>query len=147
MGTERYPLKHPIRGKNLSMPSSKKKNTYLCFLCGEFSESGPGFCSVNLHHFESLKLNDKKNGFKGAYQQGGAHQQCIEALLNAGNETTCAVCKKPISNSFLKRASKLAIYVFHKRGCASVIGVHDRCLKSIKSEKFPLIHTPKILGG
>lgn len=126
-----------------------QKNKYLCLLCGGTSEVGPEFCSVNLHQFEPLTLNSKKNGFKGFFGQGGVHARCIEPFLqkSVGREGICVVCDKPITKSIFKGASKLAIYIYRKKDCAGVISIHDRCFKKIKCQDFLFFKFPKVIGG
>ena len=64
------------------MPASKKpQTTYMCCLCGVFSETGPGLCAVNLHDFTTLKLNALKNGYEESFQKGYAQLPCLKRFL------------------------------------------------------------------
>ncbi|MDT7043608.1 hypothetical protein [Candidatus Nitronereus thalassa] len=122
------------------MPQSKKARTqYMCLLCGIFSETGPGFCAVNLHDFKQLKLNELKNGYAESFQKGYAHLSCLEQFIPSGesDENNCAVCRSVIHQP--STALKLAVYVYRKRGCYTVIPIHEKCFRKIKQEQFHLL--------
>ena len=122
------------------MTSSKKApTTYMCFFCGVFSETGPGLCAVNLHNFKKLKLNELKNGYEESFQKGYAHLPCLENSIPSADtdESHCAVCRSSIRTP--STALKLAVYVYRKRGCYSVIPIHEKCFRKIKHDQFPLL--------
>ena len=122
------------------MTSSKKaRTTYMCCLCGVFSETGPGLCAVNLHDFTTLELNEQKNWYGGSFQKGYAHLPCLEPYIPSDetDDNHCTVCRSSIRTS--STALKLAVYVYRKRGCYSVIPMHEKCFRKIKHEQFPLI--------
>ncbi len=122
------------------MISSKKaRTTYMCFFCGKFSETCPGLCAVNLHDFKKLKLNELKNGYDESFQKGYAHLPCLEQYLDFDDidEHHCGACRSVIQNP--STALKLAVYVYRKRGCYSVIPIHEKCFLKIKQEQFPLL--------
>jgi len=50
----------------------EQQNTFMCFICGGFSEKGPDLYSINFHQYGELELNEKQNGYKGFSQQGAA---------------------------------------------------------------------------
>lgn len=120
--------------------SRKQQNTFMCFICGGYSEKGPDLCSINFHQYGELELNEKRNGYKGFFQQRAAHASCLDPLLSGSEENPnrCAVCHKTI-RSMLRRSTKLAVYRYRKRGCSHVISLHDSCLKGIKAKDFPLM--------
>lgn len=119
--------------------SKKARTTYMCCLCGIFSETGPGFCAVNLHDFKKLKLNEQKNGYAESFQKGYAHLSCLEKYMTSDetHENTCAACRSAIYDP--STALKLAVYVYRKRGCYSVLSIHEKCFRKIKQEQFPLL--------
>ena len=122
------------------MNSTKTARTkHMCLLCGEFSENGPGFCAVNLHQFDELQLNEKKNGYNGFFQKGAAHLRCLEQYFDLDHldESTCAVCHSGVSSR--RSGLKLAVYVYRKRGCYCVASLHEKCFRNIKHTDFPLI--------
>ena len=122
------------------MTSSKNaRTTYMCFLCGTFSETGPGFCAVNFHDFKKLKLNESKNGYAESFQKGYAHLSCLQQYISSGesDENSCAVCRSVIHQP--STALKLAVYVYRKRGCYTVIPMHEKCFRKNKQEQFPLL--------
>jgi len=114
------------------------KTTYLCFLCGTDLEHGAGFCTVNFHSYRELVLNEKKNGYIGWHQRGAAHFSCVEQFLekSTAQPDACVVCDKKIRSLKGLRCSKLAVYVYRKRGCSGVLGMHDKCLRRIKVKEF-----------
>ncbi len=120
---------------------TKQKNTFMCFLCGKFSETGPGLCSVNFHHCKALVLNEKKNGYIGWFQQGATHHSCIEQFLGKADREpeTCVVCDKEIGRLGRIRCTKLAVYIYRKRGCAGVLNIHNKCFRKIKLKEFPFM--------
>lgn len=127
------------------MTSPKKaRTTYMCCLCGIFSETGPGLCAVNFHDFKKLRLNELKNGYAGSFQKGYAHLPCLEKYLafdeTEGNKCVacCSLIKTPST------ALKLAVYVYRKRGCYSVIPIHEKCFRKIKQKQFPLLRLDDI---
>ncbi len=122
------------------MTSSKKaRTTYMCCLCGIFSETAPGLCAVNFYDFKKLKLNELKNGYAESFQNGYAHLPCLEKYLafDETDENTCVTCRSVITNP--STALKLAVYVYRKRGCYSVLPLHEKCFRKIKEEQFPLL--------
>ena len=121
--------------------TTETKVRFMCLICGRSSQAGAGFCSVNLHQYAKLKPNEKRTGYKGWFQQGGAHHSCIRGLLLASDKDPdrCAVCLKRITLSSQRRATKVAIYIYRKRGCAGIVSIHDACFKRIKSEAFPFL--------
>lgn len=122
------------------MTSSKKgRTTYMCFVCGIFSETGPGLCAINFHDFKKLRLNELKNGYAESFQKGYAHLPCLENNLSSDetDENNCASCHSVIKTP--STALKLAVYVYRKRGCYSVIPLHEKCFRKIKHAEFPLL--------
>ena len=121
------------------LSSKKARTTYMCFFCGIFSETGPGLCAVNLHDFKTLKLNEKKNGYEESFQKGYAHLPCLEQYLafDEIDENMCAACRSVIQPP--STALKLAVYVYRKRGCYSVMPIHEKCFRKIKHEQFPFL--------
>lgn len=117
------------------MPS-KEKTKYMCFICGKFEEAKPDFCSINFHNFKKLKLNEKGNAYDGWFLRGTAHLKCIEEYIEGGNEKACMFCKKEIKSIFKIGCSKMAVYVYRKRGCYGVFGLHDRCFKKVRHKDF-----------
>ena len=111
----------------------------MCLVCGIFSETGPGLCAINLHDFKKLKLNELKNGYEESFQKGYAHLPCLEQHITFGetNEHNCAACRSVIKTP--TTAMKLAVYVYRKRGCHSVIPIHETCFRKIKHAEFPLL--------
>ena len=121
--------------------TTETKVSFMCLICGRSSKAGTGFCSVNLHHYNELQPNEKGTGYKGWFQQGGAHHSCIrELLLQSDHDPDrCVVCLKRITPSSQRRATKLAIYIYRRRGYAGTVSIHDACFKRIKSEAFPFL--------
>jgi len=127
------------------MKPQKPKTKFVCCICGKSSETGPDLCSVNLHNFEVLKLNQKKNGYLGAFSKGTVHLSCIQKYLPNGKDEPgkCVVCRHSI-NGDSTPGLKLAIYVYRKRGCSAALDMHENCFKKIKSKSFPLIRLPEL---
>lgn len=126
---------------------ARVKNKYVCMICGDASYPGPSICSVNLHDFEDLRLNEKKNGYLGVFQKGAAHYACLESyiLKDASKLESCVVCDRAIDGVDCS-AMKLAVYVYRKRGCAAVLSIHEKCFQQVKIENFPLVRLPPIEG-
>lgn len=120
--------------------AGKSKTKSVCFLCGQASKVGPELCAVNLHDFVELRPSESQNGYLGFFQKGAAHVGCLTPYLTEADakEGNCSVCRKSIDPA-QRAAFKLAIYIYRKPGCSSVIAMHEDCLRSIKSEKFSLI--------
>ncbi len=123
-----------------------ERNRYMCLFCGEFAQAGPGFASVNFHHFETLELNSKRTKYSFDFQMGGAHKECLSRYLANGEMGvhSCAVCNKRITSAQTNRATKIAVYEFRKKGCSALIGVHDKCFRTVKHSSFPFLKLPKL---
>lgn len=107
------------------------KSNFGCLACEQQVQSGPGFCTVNFHYYRDLKLNEQQNGYLGSYLQAAAHLSCVEEFLEKGqrNAEDCVICNKRIGKLRSKISSKLAIYLYRKRGCYGIFSAHDSCLK------------------
>jgi hypothetical protein len=116
----------------------KVKNKLVCFICGEASEYGPGICSIGFHKYGRLHPNEKNTGYLGSFLNGASHLSCIEKYMESEEETSgkCAVCQKKISTLQKPLSSILTVYQYRKRGCKATMSMHDKCIKSIKSDKF-----------
>lgn len=121
------------------MSREKPRVKFMCFLCGESSEKAPELCSVNFHKFGEMTLNSKKNAFTGYFQQGCAHVSCLEKYMakTGLDPENCVVCGQSIKSSW-SWAMKLAVYVYRKPGCASLLSIHNSCFKKIKVNEFAL---------
>jgi hypothetical protein len=97
---------------------------------------------VNFHKRGELKLNEKKNAFIGFFQQGCAHVSCLKKYMAkaAGDTENCVVCAQSIK-SRLSQAMKLAVYIYSKRGCASLLNIHNSCFAKIKATESALFRS------
>jgi|688.fasta_scaffold17677_7 hypothetical protein len=113
---------------------------FVCLCCGQSSVNGPNLCSVNLHNFEALTENSKRNGYTGSFQSGAIHLKCIEPyFLKAEDAPECCMICERLIDATSEPALKLAVYVYRRRGCSAVLSVHDRCFANFKIKEFFLI--------
>ena len=124
------------RYPHFARPMVKEKNKYMCCFCGEFSELNFNMCSVNIHKYGELTLNEKGNMYLGSTQQGYSHLTCFEKNFITEHDSNCGHCNKSIKISLL--AIKLAVYVYRKRGIYKLACCHSKCFKKIKHSSFPL---------
>lgn len=92
---------------------------------------------MNFHKSGELTLKDTKTAFIGFFQQGCAHVSCLEKYIAKASRDTesCVVCAQS-TKSRLSQAMKLAVYMYRKRGCASLLNIHNSCFNKIKVKEF-----------